>query len=818
MAVYTYNGQGGIERITLQTPGSSAQVIASNIDYGHAGQITQIAYGNGVATTYNYDADTLRLRQLQTIGPTGLQLQNFTYTFDALGNIAGIQDTVHTGTQQFSYDALNRLVFADGASYGPRTYAYDPIGNMVQKEGVAMAYGESAGPHAVTSTSAGWSMRYDANGNMVEKTTSDQPGLQEITTQQLTFDAENRLVEVRTAQEETVPVTFKPEWNFFALPVILDDASLAAILPNFGASFEQLARYVPATNRFEHYVGTAKFDDFEKLEYGVGHQVYYKGTSDLTIPIQGRLPSQQLAKSLSAGWHLLPSTSLQTGPVSTVFAGLDADHILTWDRATKTLKPATEVVAGLAYWVHLRTAGTFRPSLPRDPTTRFVYDGDGGRVKKTTAAGTTVFLGQSYEIAPGNVATKYVFAGSQRIAAKDSTGLKFYHGDHLGSSNVITDQTGTKIELAEYAPYGTLARREGTGNVGHKFTGQRLDADTGLYFYNARYYDPTLGRFISADSIVQAPASPQTLNRYTYAGNNPARFIDPSGNIFFVAALLALAKIAVVGAAIGAVTGAFVGAVSAAVTGQSIAGGLAAGFVSGAAFGATAFTGGALMGVLAPAFGASLLGQASLVAVAGAVSGGVGSSYSGGSFASGLLPGAIGGVVSFGVVKGIGASSLGQAVARSPFGQAVGRVATTATAPIRQAYGTLATQLNTAIRGELVRPRIIVGEVRAMNAPLDHTQSGETFIRAASSAEKLRFSFKSPGGTLGQTHAFPKNQFLKFNNDPQIMRNLGDLPGAPTVYREISPPPGTPIQRGIVPGGEYGGDGGAQEVYFPEDF
>ena len=61
-----------------------------------------------------------------------------------------------------------------------------------------------------------------------------------------------------------------------------------------------------------------------------------------------------------------------------------------------------------------------------------------------------------------------------------------------------------------------------------KFTGQRLDS-TGLYYYGARYYDPAIGRFISADTVVQNPANPQTLNRYAYALNNPLKYIDPSG-------------------------------------------------------------------------------------------------------------------------------------------------------------------------------------------------------------------------------------------------------------------------------------------------
>ena len=62
------------------------------------------------------------------------------------------------------------------------------------------------------------------------------------------------------------------------------------------------------------------------------------------------------------------------------------------------------------------------------------------------------------------------------------------------------------------------------------FTGQRLDA-TGLYYYNARYYDPTIGRFISPDIIIPYPTDPQSFNRYSYCRNNPLKYVDPSGNL-----------------------------------------------------------------------------------------------------------------------------------------------------------------------------------------------------------------------------------------------------------------------------------------------
>lgn len=108
--------------------------------------------------------------------------------------------------------------------------------------------------------------------------------------------------------------------------------------------------------------------------------------------------------------------------------------------------------------------------------------------------------------------------------------VTFYHTDHLGSTTLATDAQGQVVEQIAYTPYGTVSQQTGATNAPQKFTGQRLDASTGLYFHNARYYDPALGRFVSADSIVQAAVDPQTLNRYSYTQNNPTNRVDPSGH------------------------------------------------------------------------------------------------------------------------------------------------------------------------------------------------------------------------------------------------------------------------------------------------
>ena len=101
--------------------------------------------------------------------------------------------------------------------------------------------------------------------------------------------------------------------------------------------------------------------------------------------------------------------------------------------------------------------------------------------------------------------------------------LEYVHQDHLSGTALVSDSSGDMVSEISYYPFGST--RAGDVPTDKKFTGQRLDG-TGLYYYGARYYDPAISRFVSADSIVQVPANPQTLNRYSYCLNNPPKYID----------------------------------------------------------------------------------------------------------------------------------------------------------------------------------------------------------------------------------------------------------------------------------------------------
>ncbi|MEI2689422.1 MAG: RHS repeat-associated core domain-containing protein [Anaerolineae bacterium] len=102
---------------------------------------------------------------------------------------------------------------------------------------------------------------------------------------------------------------------------------------------------------------------------------------------------------------------------------------------------------------------------------------------------------------------------------------------HLDGANVTANSSGVQISKLLYKPWGETRFTTGTTPTTWRFTGQREDATIGLYFYNARYLDPQLGRFTQPDTIVPAPGNPQALNRYSYVLNNPVRYTDPTGHL-----------------------------------------------------------------------------------------------------------------------------------------------------------------------------------------------------------------------------------------------------------------------------------------------
>jgi RHS repeat-associated protein len=162
-------------------------------------------------------------------------------------------------------------------------------------------------------------------------------------------------------------------------------------------------------------------------------------------------------------------------------------------------------------------------------TASFVYDADGKQVKSIVGGVTTYYVGNHYEV-KNSVVTKYYFAGATRLAVRTNGTLSYLLGDHLGSSSVTANASGVKTASALYKAFGETRYTLGVLGTDYKFTGQREEASLGLYFYGARWYDSSLGRFTSADTIIPSTQGTQAWDRYAYVNNNPVRYNDPTGH------------------------------------------------------------------------------------------------------------------------------------------------------------------------------------------------------------------------------------------------------------------------------------------------
>jgi RHS repeat-associated protein len=125
--------------------------------------------------------------------------------------------------------------------------------------------------------------------------------------------------------------------------------------------------------------------------------------------------------------------------------------------------------------------------------------------------------------------------GGQRSASRvGSTGtVTYYYHDHLGST--VASSGG---ESTRYWPYG--ATRNGNVGTAYQFTGQRREASAGLDFFQSRWYDGAIGRFLQPDPLIPKPGDPQSLNRYSYVENRPLNMVDPTGHTGQCAALVSL--------------------------------------------------------------------------------------------------------------------------------------------------------------------------------------------------------------------------------------------------------------------------------------
>ena len=161
------------------------------------------------------------------------------------------------------------------------------------------------------------------------------------------------------------------------------------------------------------------------------------------------------------------------------------------------------------------------------------YDSSNRRIRKTVGTTITHYLYDlnNHLIAETLNGTKirdYIYLDGEPFAIKEyktNPGIYYFVNDHLGTPQQLVTATGTVVWQAAYLPFGKAQITTGTVTNNLRFPGQYYDEETGLHYNWNRFYDPELGRYISADPIGLRGG----MNLYAYVGGNPVNWFDPSG-------------------------------------------------------------------------------------------------------------------------------------------------------------------------------------------------------------------------------------------------------------------------------------------------
>ncbi len=655
------------------------------------GRLVKVQEPTGGVTSYSYDLfDNL----ISVVDPLGALT---TITYDELGRKTFMSDP-YMGEWEYRYDVAGNLVYQKDGEGREVEMTYDELNRLASKTYLTTGkiidydYDEARTGYynigrmtTLTATEPGSlyntiATNYDRMGRS-RNTTQTIDGVPYVTSQ--TYDLAGRVKTITyPSNSAQVENTYYPmgwlqrveltETGGTKYPVVQysDDYTATGQIGTvtYGNGAITTHDYWPGNSRLKNlrtraYDQNNAWGDIQNIEY----QFYDRGniesitdsvhsaTHSFTYDSVNRLETATVACASDPSRAYSQAFTYDLSGNMTSKSGPGGFDVISWQDSTKHIRPKSIVYANQTTGVGQRNITYDQDNMPTHmvfngaPSYLF-YDGTGNRVKKVSGGQTTVYVGSLLE-KRGPEITVHIFAGSQRVASIKAGQKFFTHGDHLGSTSLVTNGSGRLVEEIGYLPFGaTLFRNAYQGGAWtsvYRFTGQEYDAEFALYNYNARLYDPVTCRFITADTVVPDWTNPQSLNRYAYCMNNPLKYVDPSGNFFWVPFAIAILKAAAIGAAMGAV----MGGIMAAATGNNIMQGVLQGAVSGAVSGA--FFGAAGYAISAAGIG-SQAAQAAIHVTAGSLSGVVNASIAGGDAGKAAIVGGL----SAGMAKGLGEGAL----------------------------------------------------------------------------------------------------------------------------------------------------------------
>jgi len=170
--------------------------------------------------------------------------------------------------------------------------------------------------------------------------------------------------------------------------------------------------------------------------------------------------------------------------------------------------------------------------LPDSATINYNYSSTGSRLRRSNTTHSSYYFYAFEDIlmkfdAIGDVLERNTHSNiiDEPLTTEIGGNLYCYHSDKSLSIRLVTDSSSEISASYRYTAFGEIENQTGNFDSDYSYTGREKDNETGLYFYRTRYYNPSIGRFISEDAV----GAISDINLYKYVGNNPINFIDPFG-------------------------------------------------------------------------------------------------------------------------------------------------------------------------------------------------------------------------------------------------------------------------------------------------
>lgn len=500
--------------------------VQTGYTYDKRGNLTSVTDPNGNTTTYEYDKEN---RLTKTISPdTG----TITYTYDLNGNLKTKTDA-NGITITYQYDSANRITKIDFPTDTDIVYTND---NCTNGKGRLCNMLDASGTTSYEYTAKGQIIKetkvidnityvteygYDKNGNL--KTMKYPSG------RVITYDYSNdRITSVlNNAERIAFNINYKPYGGMTTLTYgngIVGTSSYdnqyritsitAGSIQNLNYQYDYNGNITAIANNLDPAKSkTYTYDALDRLTGGTGPW----GTLSYTYDGVGNRQKETKDTNETAYTYTANKLTTTTGEKAFAFS---------YDNNGNTTNENTR------QYIYNQNQRLIKVTENGTTKGEYVYNGNGQRVKKTANNQTTIFhydLGGQMiaeSSAAGIVTSEYVFLNSNPFAKIESNNVYYYHNDHLGTPQKMTDSNSSIVWVGEYLPFGETLSITGTITNNLRFPGQYFDSETGLNYNYFRDYKKEFGRYLESDPIGMEEGR---NHLYVFVANNTINNIDSQG-------------------------------------------------------------------------------------------------------------------------------------------------------------------------------------------------------------------------------------------------------------------------------------------------